>query len=253
MAGLPIIHGGVCRARGDLIWHNPARGQRFHDFDAVFFLCLLGLPVIPIRAAHVYRYQVKFLAVEYEWHPIRWSAALLLRAWLRRASLAALLYALPLGTLAGLALLARPDPAARVVLWGSVAAVIAWPVIGGLLALRDRRNRDIRTVIGNWDLGSGDPATYDPAWVADKDFATPGPLYGTDTFAQGATNCIGWHNWWGAMFAARLCLLLEDRRQGEELTDAVLAEPEVREGIAAVRADPRQWHALLGPGRYEGS
>jgi hypothetical protein len=251
MAVIPVVHTAICGARGHVTWKNadPAR-RPYRDFDAVFFICLLGFPLVPFRAAHVFRHTVWNFVREYEWHPIRWSFALVARAWLRRASLMAMLYAVPFLGFALMAIVAKNDPNGWTLLNFCVAAIILCPVVWWLLGKRDQRNRDIRRVIGNWRLGSGDPWTFAPAWAADNDLHAK-PLYGTDMFAEGALNCMKNHNWWGAMFAARMCMLLEDRRLGEELTATILAEPEVQDGIAAVRANPDEWHVLLGPGRYE--
>jgi len=205
---------------------------------------------VPYRAAHVFRHTIWNFVHEYEWRPIRWSLSLVLRAWLRRASLVAMLYAIPLLGFAIMAIAAKDDPDGWILLRFCVAAMIACPVIWWLFRQCDLRNRDIRTVIGNWRWGSGDPWTFPLDWIEENGF-TPRPLYGTTTFAEGAVNCIKIHNWWGAMFAARMCMLLEDRRAGMELTETILIDPEVRDGIAAVRADPGRWDELLGPGRYE--
>jgi hypothetical protein len=187
----------------------------------------------------------------YELHPIRWTLSLVLRAWLRRTSLVLFCYAIPMLAFAILAIVGKNDPDGWALLDFCVAAIVAFPVLWGLMRWRDQRSRDIRTVIGNWRLGSGDPATFAPAWIAVGEFASAQPLYGVDSFGDGAEDCIKIHNWWGAMFAARMCLLLEDQKRGLELTETILGESEVREAIVEVRSHPERWHGLLGPGRYQ--
>lgn len=55
----------------------------------MFFFCLLGFPLFPMRVAHVFRYKPAGLFRRgIEWFPIRWSLDTLLLAWGRRASLA---------------------------------------------------------------------------------------------------------------------------------------------------------------------
>jgi hypothetical protein len=46
-------------------------------------------------------------------------------------------------------------------------------------------------------------------------------------------------------------MLQEDRELGRQLTETILGDPEVQDGIAAVQADSTRWDALLGPGRYQ--
>lgn len=234
-------------------WSNSEPGRRpVSDYDAVLFIQIFGFPLIPIRAAHIFRHQDTWsFSPQCEWHPIRWSFSLVLCAWLRRTCWVMLVYAIPLLVLAILVIVVNNDPQGVLLLKLCITVLVGCPIILGLLRWLDRRNREIRTVIGNWRLGSGDPATFDRAWMTDCEFSLPQPLYGVDTFAQGAVNSIRMHNWWGAMFAARLCLLLEDEQVGKELTDTILNDPEVRDAIAQVRASPERWHALLGPGRYE--
>ncbi len=252
MTPLPLFGIVICRGRGQLKWNNSdPGGPPYHDFDAVWFLHLLGFPVVPLRVAHIYRLTDWYAADGYQCHPIRWSLSLVLAAWLRRVCWVLLVYVIPLLAMAILAIVGKDDPEGWLLLKLCIDAVVGCPLLLWLLHGLDRRNRDIRTVIGNWRLGSGDPVTFDPAWFAGSEFETSRPNWGTDTFAEGAVNCIKYHNWWGGMFAARMCLLLEDRRLGKELTDAILAEPEVRESIAQVRANPERWFALLGPGRYQ--
>jgi hypothetical protein len=254
VAGVPLFGFQICGARGFVRWPNATPGRRpYRDFDAAFFFHVLGFPLVPFRAAHVFRHTVWDLRRDCEWHPIRWSASLVALAWVRRATLVLAAYAVPVLAFAALALAAKNDPDARALIRYGVAVIAGWAAVWWLLRLFDRRNREIRTIVGNSRFGSGDPATYDPAWVAKTDFATARPLYGTETFGEGAANCVKMHNWWGAMFAARLCLLLEDRELGRQLTQAILNEPEVRDALREVRADPARWHALLGPGRYQSS
>jgi hypothetical protein len=54
------------------------------------------------------------------------------------------------------------------------------------------------------------------------------------------------------MWAARLATAMENGRQGEDLTDAILEQPEVQEALAEHRRDASQWPrfgAFSRPGR----
>jgi hypothetical protein len=48
-----------------------------------------------------------------------------------------------------------------------------------------------------------------------------------------------------AMWAARLATALEDRAEGESLTDEVLNHPEVVAGLERVRRDPGSWQSMM--------
>jgi hypothetical protein len=241
----------LCGGRGLVRWNQPTPGRRrYRDFDAVWFFHVLGIPVVPLRPVHVMRQLIWNFLRDYDWHPIRWSWSLVLRAWLRRASLILTCYATGLLVVSLLLLEVEHDPQGMGLLRFSIVTLVVGPIPWGLLQWFDRRDQDIRLVIGNHRLGSGDPVTYDPEWIAGSDMETPQENWGTATWAEAARNCIQIHNWWGAMFAARRCTVTEDREVGLELTEEILSNPEVRAGIAEVRADPQRWHALLGPGRY---
>lgn len=252
MAFIPVVGVTLCGARGHVRWPNNTPGRRHYtNFDAVFFFHCFGFPLIPIRAAHIYRHTIWNFEREYEWHPIRWTVPLVLLAWIRRSSQVLIGYALVLLLFAVFAIAVKNDPAAWVLLEICVAALIMCPILLGVLRWRDQRNREIRRIMGNSRFGSGDPITYDRKWVAGTDFATANPLYGCESFGEGAMNCIKNHNWWGAMFAARMCILMEDSHVGHQLTQIILDDAEVRDSLMQVRAHPDRWHDLLGPGRYE--
>jgi len=47
------------------------------------------------------------------------------------------------------------------------------------------------------------------------------------------------------MWAARLATAVEDREEGEELTERVLADPGVKAALEEVERDPRCWRDVM--------
>ena len=217
----------------------------------MFFFCLLGFPLFPVRVAHVFRYKPSGLFQrDYEWIPIRWSLDTLFLAWVRRASLVLAIWALPLTPFAGAAIFIQNDPDGWTMLWMCVGAWLAFPVIWGATWVLDRTNRARRRVFGDWKLGSCDPMTFRGAWIKESEFNTPRPNYSADTWAEAAENCYRIHNWWGGLFAARMVQRWEDAAQGEEFVERIMTDPEVVAALAAVRKDQTLWNERLGPTRY---
>ncbi len=48
------------------------------------------------------------------------------------------------------------------------------------------------------------------------------------------------------MWAARLCVAVEDEKEGEELTEEILSTPAVQKRLARVRKNPKEWTAAFG-------
>jgi hypothetical protein len=241
----------ACGARGHVRWVYS--DQKYTNFDAVFFLCLLGFPLIPLRVAHVFRYKPSGLFQrDFEWIPIRWSLGTLFLAWVRRASLVLAIWAFPLTAFAAMAIFAKNDPQGWALLWACCGAWVALPVVWGATWVLDGKNRAMRRVMGDWRLGSCDPMTFRASWVKESEFITPRPNYSADTWSEAAANCIRIHNWWGGLFAARMTQRWEDPARGRELVEQIMSDPEVVEALAELRRDQSRWHDLLGPGRYRG-
>jgi hypothetical protein len=248
----PIFWITLCRSRGHLTWTDPRWTKRpYGNFDGVWFLCILGIPLVPLRVAHVYYHRFTRLKREYEEMPIRWSPGLVAFAWLRRGSLVAACYGIGILGLALFALTVRDDPDLWVAIYICVGLIAAWPLVWIALWLVDRRNRTIRTIMGSWDLGSSDPVTYVKSWISEGEYGKPRQHYEADTWAQGSLNCMDARIWSGALWAARMCILMEDPRVGRELTAVVLSNPEVRAALPKIRGQWSQWYELLGPSRYD--
>lgn len=239
----------ACGARGHVRWVYA--DQTYANFDAVFFFCALGFPLVPMRVAHVFRYKPAGpFRRSFEWFPIRWGPGTLLLAWTRRASLVLAVWAFPLSAFAVMAIMAEDDPDGWALLGMCCGAWVAWPLVWGVTRLLDRKNRAMRRVFGDWKLGSCDPMTFRTRWIERSEFATPRPNYNADSWAEAAENCIRTHNWWGGLFAARMVQRWEDPVTGREYVERIMSDPEVVEGLTAVRKDQTRWDELLGPARY---
>jgi hypothetical protein len=241
----------ACPVHKPVRWAYPT--ERYANFDAVFFFCVLGLPVVPVRAAHVYRYKPAGLFErEYEWIPLEWTAGGVVRAWLRRASLVLAIWAAPLGLFAVGSVYAKDDPDGWALLGMCGGAWVAFPLVWGSLWLLDREDRRRRRVMGDWKWGTCDPATLRERWLRTTDLWQPRPNYAADSWREAAESCVRIHNWWGGLFAARMTERFEDAAAGRELVDRIMTDPEVAAGLAAVANDQARWNDLLGPGRYGG-
>jgi hypothetical protein len=122
--------------------------------------------------------------------------------------------------------------------WFFAAAVGCWLY----LKVSDLRARDVRLLLGRHRLGSSDPAT----WTAElRSLLAPAPSwFGTSTFALAVEPLLQQSRFCEAMWAARLAVL-EDPRQGADLTERVLRDPRVAELLSALRRDPASSASLL--------
>ena len=66
----------------------------------------------------------------------------------------------------------------------------------------------------------------------------PKVAFGVESFAALAEKERAAGRWGEAMWAARLCAAVEDEAKGRALTDAILCETEVLEGLRRVRRRP---------------
>jgi hypothetical protein len=129
---------------------------------------------------------------------------------------------------------------------GGVATVVVSLVIWWLLAWSDRRNKNLRRVMGPTEFVSSDPATWTSATL--QGIKSPQDFFGESTFASAARKALAGEMFGQAMLAARFCAAIEDRMEGEALTNEILEHPAVAMGLAQVRRDPSQWPALFGKG-----
>lgn len=204
------------------------------DFDGAVVLPAM-LPVFVCNPVHVWGWRAT--GSTWSWvkstkkfafrsMPIRWSMDLvvrtLLRHWLWLPAVTGLVFTLscahgPLARAAGLGLL--------------LASLAAWAWV----IWSDRRHQRIRRLLGRHRLGYSDPAT----WPTDLLDALPDAQdwFGERTFAAAARKRLKQGRLREALWAARLCVALEDEAEGERLTREVLADPEAAD--AATRKPGR--------------
>jgi hypothetical protein len=217
----------VCKAGGD-IWGD--------SYDAMECFVFFFLPIFPYAAYHTFGWSGN----QYRRVPIRFRFDLLLRTYLRawRWPLLLIPIVVVLVLLRG-SYLEWAVAGGTVVFFGCLFAGMTWG-----LRLLDRRTCDIRFVLGTHPLGSCDPAQL--KGEAKEVFAVPpGPRFGTTRYSEAVELNLSRGSWSEAMWAARLTTAFEDPAVGEELTDLVLADPNVQAAIEAVRKRTRPWRDVM--------
>jgi hypothetical protein len=227
----------ICPARGFVRWGGAS------DHDAVECFVFVYIPLIPYKAVHTFDWN----GMHYRQVPIRWSWSLVARAFFRRWLFLAGVFA---AMIAGFGWMEFSEPAAgrATAMPYFVAAgilVALWGIGFWVLEATDKRSRDIRRVLGRHSLGSSDPAT----WANDllTGVVNSRQLHGTDTFAAAVPNLMKARAYSQAMWAARLSTVLEDRFEGEHLTEMILADLDVQSALEVVRKDPQSWSRLMQP------
>jgi hypothetical protein len=137
---------------------------------------------------------------------------------------------------------------------GIAAAFASVPLLAGAalwwLFRGDARDKAIRYVLGRHEYGSSDPAT----WTDDhlQQVGDARSHFQAATFAEAAERLLKEGAYSRAMWAARLATALEDRAEGEALTDQILAHPDVEKGVRQVRKKPYAWPEVFGEVPPEG-
>jgi hypothetical protein len=226
----------VCGSRGNVGWGSQ---------DAMEWIVVCFMPVIPIKPVHTFDWKGN----QYRAVPITWSFDLTVRTFLGS-------WLWGLGFLGALMLLfAIIDMVNQgsMVLGFLLAAI---PLLGLAITLfvvlrwTDARNRAIRRVLGANTIGNCDPANL-PIDILEKMAGNPRMAHGTDTFAEAAHNYFHRRSFARAMWAARICVVLEDRAEGESLTDMILHDPEVIAAIEEVRRNAQRWQPLMFAGEAQ--
>jgi hypothetical protein len=226
----------VCRASGFAHWGGPP------DCDAVECFVVLYLPVIPYKALHTFEWNGE----QYRFVPIEFSAALMVRGMLRHWLWAPIIIGVVLCIVA-LATAAGNLPAALATLAAAMSLIFVGAAGLWLLYLTDQRTRNIRYVLGPHVAGSSDPATWNRDMLGGV--TTPEEMCGTRTYAAAVEKLMQQRAFSAAMWAARLAVTFEERRQGEELTDWILGDLEVQAALQDVRKNPARWQQLMNPAR----
>jgi hypothetical protein len=215
----------LCPGRGAVSWG----GEK--DCDAMECFVILFLPILPMKCVHAFNREGN----QYDQIDIRFDGELFCRVFLERWLLAPLVIGI-------IGLLMVP-----VVGLGLIAlATLGW----WLLALSDRRNRNIRLLLGQHDLGSSDPATWTTEQLDNEE--KPRQMFGTDTYAQAVPDRLAQGDFAGAMWAARLSVASEQIPEGEKLTSTVLSNREVQNALKQVRKNPDAWwHVMRAGGQLD--
>jgi hypothetical protein len=220
----------VCQSRGKVSWGGPA------DYDALECFVVLFLPIIPYKAIHTFGWN----GDHYRAVPIRWSGELFVRTFVGYWLFVPCIVGVILG------LVAFAERAGGMTMLPIAVALVAVPALGWwLLAKTDTRNRNIRRVLGPHELGSSDPATWTNELL--DSVRTPRDMFGTASYAEAVERCLRAADYAGAMWAARLCVILEDTDNGQALTDTVLNHPAVEEALLKLRENPYAWGRLMQP------
>jgi hypothetical protein len=196
-------------------------------------------PLIPIRPVHTFGWS----GVKYRQIPIRWSAALVARSFLRgwnwlpiAAGCVLLLIGCTVFTVTAPEVI--PERLVMLALGGMLAA--AGVILYFVLRATDQRTNAIRRILGPNQLGSCDPAAMQQPMQPD-----PREVYGTDCYGDAVPALLDAERYSRAMWAARLSMAWEDRAFGEELTDQILHHPGVAEAVEQVRRKPKSWAEFM--------
>lgn len=234
---------GVYRGRGSVSWF----GQE--SFDGMEFLCALFIPIVPIKAVHTYEWH----GAEYRQLPIRRTGGLVLRCYWRSAAYLTIIAGLLVLALAAGGPFAKGDRPGQGAISVGVALGLAAAgliVLGlGFLLLylfnrSDERDRNIRRVMGPHFAGSSDPAY----WTADmtSQIKSAQEAHGAPTYLHAAMNLFQQNLFAEAMMCARIAMAQGEVDQGDEMTTAILNQPEVIDGLRKVKAAPDTWPAVFG-------
>jgi hypothetical protein len=203
-----------------------------HDFDGFESVVVAFIPIIPYKPIHTYNWN----GSQYNLIPIRFSAGLLLktylRAWLWLIVLAAFI----------ISIVSVNNPA-----WMWIPAVVG---IGGI-ALRlflfkflDKRDVQIRRILGFHQWGSSDPGTWTLKHL--QGMKSAAELYNKATYASAVDGLLAGRKFSDAMWAARFATGLEDRAEGERLTSLILKDPQVKEALIRIEKEPEAWKQVMG-------
>jgi hypothetical protein len=220
------------------------------DHDVVSFFSILFVPIIPLGCYHTYEWQ----GTAFKELKIRWSWPLFVRALLRL-----LIYPL-VGLcvlLLGISLVAiymnirepmAEFKAARVMgfLAGSLGGLAVLILIYIWMQRKDRRNVDIRLLLGPHNLGSSDPATW-PFDIMMK--MRPENEFGEASFLEAARTAREKGDFIKAMWAARLAEGAGEP-YAETCADEILNDERIKGRLEQLRKRPWQRDEIMGTGGF---
>jgi uncharacterized membrane protein len=214
----------VCGSRGNV---------GFNSYDAMEWLVVLYMPIIPIKAYHTFDWNGQ----EFRMLPIKWSFDLVFRTFMTGWNWGFFMVGCLLAFIAGI-MLAKNEEGGPVLAFVSVLFFAIALIVFIVLRYTGERDRNIRRVLGpDANVGSVDPAVLEGNLVK-KIAGDPQEIYGKSSHTVAAAQLLHSGEYARAMWAARIATAVEDRQQGEEMTTAILSDPGVREALKAVKADP---------------
>lgn len=132
-----------------------------HDqYDAVEAFVILGMPLVPYKALHVFNSQPHGMGERYQSFPLRWTFRLFAKAMLNGWGSMLLLLAGAATALFSFASLTMERPFVRTdaIFLGVLAAATACGLMAKVLwYVMDRRDTRIRNILGPHQFGSSDP------------------------------------------------------------------------------------------------
>jgi hypothetical protein len=220
----------VCCSRGDI-----GDGSS----DAMECFVLFFMPIIPYRAMHTFDWNGE----QYRHIPIRWSWDLTLRTFVKPWSWGFIALGAVLLLIGVLEISKGKGPGVPLTIAGTV--MVGAGVMGLiLLQITDHRNKAIRRMIAGLTIGSCDPAQL-TGKLLDDIKGNPKTMYETETFADAVEKQLAQGAFAQAMWAARMTVAVEDKHEGERLTNEVLAYSGVAEAIAEVTRNPNNWAKVM--------
>jgi hypothetical protein len=218
----------VCKASADVGWNS---------YDAVECFVIFFLPIIPYSAVHAFDWNGN----QYRRVPIHWSGGLVTRTFLRSWRWGFLVFGLILAFV-GVLDVNKTSGIITLAIGFLLGCVFAF--LTALMVAVEQRQNNVRRVLGPHVLGSCDPAAL--AGESLEAFAgNPRMQFGADSYALAVPQLLSEGRYAQGMWAARLTAALEDRAEGESLTDEVLNHPEVVAGLEQVRRDPGSWPTVM--------
>jgi hypothetical protein len=234
--------------RGDILWKSNIigiGGRRDYDTHRAWGIVLPFLIFDPI---HTFGWGQR----SYQASAIRLRAdcsfrlQALLCDWSCLLSIAGLVASPILGCLAFVRMVEQ-QPYWMLFAVGSILSTIAFVVSVCILLWVhrvNRRDRDIRILLGAHTWGSSDPAYWHQDLL--REVIVPANAFGIKNFAELASKSLQAGDWNQAIWAARLCTATEDLKLGESLTSEILAQKEIQTKLRLTRNNPSHREEYFG-------
>lgn len=236
--------------RGAILWRKPNftgfMGQR-SDYDTYPAMGFLG-PWVLFTPLHTFGWGEKaYSARAIQLRPDR---GFRLQAYLQDWSVPFLFVAgtaCPMMALAAYVRSMQSESGSGWLMFGSVVSLLiafASQVVWIWSRKDERREQDIRLLLGMHAWGSSDPAYWHTSLLPQ---VKPATALGANRYADLARGWLAAGQWCWAMWAARLCAAVESLEIGEAITDQILAADAVQAHLRHVRKNPPTRDSAFGP------